>query len=599
MAFYLLATKCNRGILWYNVYYNWGKPDETMQAADNCVKAATDYYGPLHSETMDAYSLRSNLAGFYNKKTVALNDRQYVFSIIQQNIEHNFAYLTSTERSAYWNKYLPETTQMFAFAHVMNERESSFTDVLFDQQLLAKGLLLTAESTLQRAIDSDPAMSTTYQKIRQLRKKASDAKTTPKDAEKAVLEADRMERHISNTVSSLHRFLDFLKIHTDDVRGKLQQTDVAIEFVDYRVGKDSTMYAALVLSSHWKHARFVPLAEKNEIAAHSENLTPLIWKPILEVLGYAPKNIYFAPSGLLYQLPIESHMLEDERPICEAYNMYRLSSTRWLVYAGDSTEGKNAVVYGGLAYDTDVADMQKDALRYTQYRIKSSSSQRLRAAIVDDYSYLPGTKTEAESITQTINQTAKNGDHAEMMLGYQGTEASFKSLDGQFKRIIHIATHGFYQEDKNADMQSLDNALDRCGLLFAGANNKLQGMELPQGVDDGVLTALEISQLDLQGLSLVALSACETGQGHITSDGVFGLQRGFKKAGAQSVLMSLWKVDDEATCFLMTEFYKYWMGGKNKHDALEAAKQEVRSHKERHWDAPNYWAAFILLDGMD
>ena len=139
----------------------------------------------------------------------------------------------------------------------------------------------------------------------------------------------------------------------------------------------------------------------------------------------------------------------------------------------------------------------------------------------------------------------------------------------------------------------------RSGLLFSGADYKWFGESFPQGVDDGFLTALEISNLDFRGLDLVVLSACETGKGNIKGDGVFGLQRGFKMASANSILMSLWKVDDDATCLLMTEFYKNWINGKTKHDALEQAKQSVRLHKERGWDAPKYWAAFILLDGLN
>ena len=140
----------------------------------------------------------------------------------------------------------------------------------------------------------------------------------------------------------------------------------------------------------------------------------------------------------------------------------------------------------------------------------------------------------------------------------------------------------------------------RSGLLFAGAEYKWFGESMPDGVDDGFLTALEVSNLDFRGVDLVALSACETGKGSIRGDGVFGLQRGFKMAGANSILMSLWKVDDEATCLLMTEFYKNWIGErKTKHYALELAKQTVRSHSEKGWNAPKYWAAFILLDGLD
>ena len=140
----------------------------------------------------------------------------------------------------------------------------------------------------------------------------------------------------------------------------------------------------------------------------------------------------------------------------------------------------------------------------------------------------------------------------------------------------------------------------RSGLFMAGANYSMLGEDTPVGVDDGVLTAQEISLLNLRGSELVALSACDSAEGDIGFDGVFGLQRGFKKAGANSILMSLWKVDDEATCLLMTEFYKNWIGEKmSKHDALEAAKRTVRSHKEKGWDDPKYWAAFILLDGLD
>ena len=136
--------------------------------------------------------------------------------------------------------------------------------------------------------------------------------------------------------------------------------------------------------------------------------------------------------------------------------------------------------------------------------------------------------------------------------------------------------------------------------MMSGASDYLFGMGNATGMEDGILTAKEISKLDLRGLNLVALSACKTALGDISSEGVSGLQRGFKKAGAKSILMSLWKVDDEATCFLMKEFYKQWIEkGKTKYNALKIAKEEVRSHKEKKWDDPKYWAAFIMLDGIE
>ena len=589
------SGKSDLSSAWYKLalaYYYWEKPDEAMLAADNCVKTALDYYGPLHSETQDAYSLRSNFAGLYNNKVKALQDRQAIFGIIQKNVERNFAYLTTSERSAYWKKYLPETTQMFAFAHKMNEWDSSFTDALFNQQLLAKGLLLTAESSLQRAIDGDNSLKMSYQQIRQLRMKAADAKTLPRDASEATLEADRLERSLGTSASTLYQFLSFLKVSVKDVRAELKPSDIAVEFVDYRVGKDSTMYAALILSPHWQHVRFLPLIEAREIPRLSSNLTDRLWKPILNVVGNGVKNIYFSPSGQLYQLPIESHLLSDGRSIGEVYNMHRLSSTRWLALDADEKEGKDAVVYGGLAYDTSVSELMQNAKRYPRTEKERSVVSKTRGA-VSGLDYLPGTKTEAEAIVQMVNTVAVKELHADLLVGKEGTEVSFKSLDGHHKRIVHIATHGFYDSESAVSV----DALSRCGLYFAGADNALQGETIPTGTDDGILTAQEISSLDLRGLNLVSLSACQTGVGEITGDGVFGLQRGFKKAGAQSILMSLWPVDDAATCLLMTEFYRNWIAkGMTKHDALEQAKQTIRSHKEKGWDAPKYWAAFILLD---
>ena len=574
--------------VWYKLslaYYFWGKSNETMQAANQCVETAKDYYGPLHSVTLDAYSLRSNLAAFGNQKQVALNDRKEIFSIIQKNVERNFVYLTSTERSGYWNKYMPETTHMYAFAHKMQEWQSDFTDALYNQQLLAKGLLLTAESALQRTIDNDPVLRSSYQQIRQLRLKASDKKTLPDEADRATLEADRLERELGVKASGIRNFLDFMKVHVSDVYQRLTRDDVAIEFVDYRVGRDSVMYAALIMSPRWQHVRFLPLIEAKELTRHSDHLAPYVWQPILDVLGYQPKNIYFAPSGMLYLYPVESHRLTDGRLMCEAYRMHRLSSTRWLSYKNDDLQGHDAVVYGGIAYDEDT---DCDAVAATNDR----------GAVVG-LPYLSGSKNEAEFITQSINSIKQKDVQARMLLCHQATEASVKALSGRQTRILHIATHGFYQAGKKTDA-SLDNTLLRSGLFFAGANNVWPDGPFNRGANDGVLTADEISVLDLRGMTLTVLSACETGQGDVSGDGVFGLQRGFKKAGAQSILMSLWKVDDEATCLLMTEFYRNWIAEKmSKHDALEAAKQTVRSHKEKGWDAPKYWAAFILLDGLD
>ena len=140
-----------------------------------------------------------------------------------------------------------------------------------------------------------------------------------------------------------------------------------------------------------------------------------------------------------------------------------------------------------------------------------------------------------------------------------------------------------------------DKPMTRSGLLLAGCNHILNHETIPENSEDGILTAQEIASLDLRGLDLVVLSACETGLGDISSgEGVFGLQRGFKKAGAQTIIMSLWEVDDYATQLLMVEFFKKLGSGLSKRDAFNAAQEYVKSKTSD----PKYWAAFIIVDAL-
>jgi CHAT domain-containing protein len=178
---------------------------------------------------------------------------------------------------------------------------------------------------------------------------------------------------------------------------------------------------------------------------------------------------------------------------------------------------------------------------------------------------------------------------------------------------VHIATHGFHLPfQDHSDLDSIinnnstyeDDMLQRCGLVFAGANNVALGnRNIPDDIEDGILSASEIANLDLFNTELVVMSACQTGLGMVGDDGVFGLQRAFKKAGAQSVMMTLWSVDDKVTQKLMTEFYKGLMYGLSKYDALKNAQQQIRqmtftnSTGERHsGNNPYYWAPFVILD---
>lgn len=164
----------------------------------------------------------------------------------------------------------------------------------------------------------------------------------------------------------------------------------------------------------------------------------------------------------------------------------------------------------------------------------------------------------------------------------EASKKAFLSLSNTGVNIIHLATHGSYWGDKKS---SEEESMNKSVLAFSGAN-----------VDTcGIVTASEVSHMNLRACDMVVLSACDTGRGKLGSDGVFGLQRGFKNAGVYTLLISLKSVYDDATALLMLEFYKGVMNGESKIEALVKAQQVL---KENGYKDAKYWTPFVLLDAF-
>lgn len=396
-----------------------------------------------------------------------------------------------------------------------------------------------------------------------------------------------------------------------DVRSVLKENEVAIEFIEFPLwNQNQSMYAALTLRKDSEYPKIIGLFEKNQLKQVSDTLyyqckdmTDLVWKPLKSDLQ-GIKNIYFSPSGVLHKIGIEY------LPGMENYNIYRLSSTRELVTKHEKRKGNNAVLYGGLKYDAKIdSTSTTKSLAFIDKVFKNRGdvkSMGLRGGKEN----LKHTKIEVD----TIGEYLKDAQWTCLLdTAALGTEESFKSLSGKGISNLHIATHGFYytlDEVANANYDFLqsdtyiiteeDKTLMRSGLLMSGANHILNGDSIPDNVEDGLLTAKEIADVDLRGLDLVVLSACQTGLGDISQgEGVFGLQRGFKKAGANTILMSLWEVDDKATQILMTKFYKNYLAGQSKRESLLSAQKYLREYDNGRYNDPKYWAAFIMLDGLE
>lgn len=559
--------------------------------------------------------------------------KQYIVSS-QPYILNSFVELSPNLRESLWTrKFASNYNKLFPYIVEKNMNKESISELYDNTCLFAKGILLNTDIVIRNLIleSGDSSLIKKYNALSSNISIYNKLIETP--INKRLINADslssviqRQEMELANKSKAYGDYAHNLTINWRDVQGKLGDDDIAIEFLDFPIiNTDSTLYVALTLKRGYDSPRMVTLFEKKQLNAIPSNVyytrtdvAGLVWKPLENELK-GVKNIYFSPSGELHRIGIEYLPISKTENICDVYTLHRLSSTRQLAIVQDEIKGNNAILYGGINYDDKSKTISADSASENKTPYRTASIYR---TIVDSltlrnsYDYLEGTKKEVDLI---VDDMKKHRVPYNYYNGTYGTEESFKKLDGTKPKVMHIATHGFYLTEEeaektrfarpeldllsdggnNASRQIEHKPMTRSGLLFSGCNHAIHHEQIPDGEEDGILTAQEISTLDLRGLDLVVLSACQTGLGDIISgEGVFGLQRGFKKAGAKTIIMSLWNVNDESTMKMMTSFYHYYLEGMSKESAFHAAQEELRKDCSPQQERPD-WAAFIMLDGLN
>ena len=601
-------------------YYNQGVAYVGKMQLDSAIcylLKAEEIYRIQHQSKQHAFVLAKLLScylhtGEYDKIEYYIDE---LIKSASNDLLSSFSDLTYNERSKYielYSRLLGEQIPMYMYYVPTDKLEA----LAYDALLLIRGALLNSENNLRRVINEkhDASLNKIWEELKANRFILS--KEIEKDSLVRKTNVDSLQKVIYSLEDSLiikcKAYGDItknMKLKWQDIQKSLSSSDVAIEFLSFPIENDSVMYAALTLRKDDRSPKLVPLFEEKQLknisdslCYQSKDMTQLVWGPLYPELQ-GVKNIYFSPSGALYNIGIEY------LPGMEDYNIYRLSSTRELVNRRAINGNNRAVLYGGLDYEAklDTLSQSRSRTRFNEKFVDHSDVRNMKYR--GGQENLTHTLDEVEQIEKELKKTQWQCLLDTLSLG---TEESFKSLSGKKINTLHIATHGFYYTPEesvnigydfllpNDQMSAEDKSLSRSGLLMSGANHILDGDSIPENVEDGILTAKEIADVDLRSLDMVVLSACQTGLGDISQgEGVFGLQRGFKKAGANSILMSLWEVNDEATQILMTQFYKNLVSGQSKRQSLHSAQKYLREFNNGRFNEPKYWAAFILLDGID
>jgi CHAT domain-containing protein len=468
---------------------------------------------------------------------------------------------------------------------------------------------------------NNPVLLKEYDEWIILQKEISVLYSTPvemrnKDVAELESKANSLERSLVTSSQDFSDYRKGLQITWEDVKKSLKPDEAAIEFTDFKRrekdGGDAVTYCALLLKANSEYPEMIKLFTEDQLTAiisrssannfngineiygtagkQDEKLYNLIWKPLEEYLR-GMKNVYISPSGLLYKISFPAISNGKDVYLCDKFKIQVKGSTGNISGQNLFTLNNNpaALVFGGIRYSRNNSDTQV-------------------------WNYLEGTKNEGDAINSILE---KGKIEVRYLTDNNATETFFKQNAPKYN-VLHIATHGFFFADPNEvrfeekkqeveygqitfrgatrgfgvnSFVNNENPLMRSGLVLAGANDVWINAEKGE-TDDGVLTAQEVTQIDMRKNDLVVLSACETGLGDIKgNEGVYGLQRALKMAGVKYIIMSLWEIPDKETVEFMGTFYNNLLKVKDIREAFYGTQKTMRAKYD-----PYFWGAFVLME---
>jgi CHAT domain-containing protein/Tfp pilus assembly protein PilF len=616
--------------------------------------------GPDHPSV--ALSL-DNLATLYHgwekpAKAAPFYDR--TFGTLARQFEYYFTYMSEKERLAFLATVKDRFPAYFSFCLTYHQQIPELAGKMYDVILWQKSFIAQSAAALRakirasgdaeslRVLDELTAKKSELAKLAGAPPESDAQKQAARQQriEQLEKEANELEKELVKRSGALSEEKRLARVTWQQVRDALKLDEAAVEIVRFQFhdGKkwtDSNYYVALIVTPQSQQPAFVVLGEQKNLegaplddydglvaepnpnvpqkAGQGRKFYAAFWQPLETALGSA-KRVYFSPDGVLSQVSLSVVPRADGKLLMEAYDLRTVTSTKDLLRQPVKPAANAALLVGNPKFDMTEAEqhaaVQASPQQGTQVAKATEApggdsastrgaSLRSRDLRGGELKPLPGTQQEVQDVSELLR---KQGWKVETDTQSQALEERVKAAHAP--RVLHLATHGFFETDQQVkhterdalqDQQKasgLEDPMLRSGVYLAGANRVLKGGAPPADMDDGVLTAFEATQLNLQGTELVVLSACETGLGKAQDgEGVFGLQRGLQEAGAQAVVMSMWSVPDEQTRELMTLFYQKWLAGTEKHEALRQAQQEMRAKtkSEDGRDQPFFWGAFVLV----
>lgn len=586
---------------------DYEKAAEHYQAAYSIKKSI---YGENSVLLMD---LISNLAVTYwalNRPDQSIPLFKKSMQLATRQVAYIFPNLNESEQVQFYQKLKEDFERFNTIAIGWADKDDELVAQMFQNRTIIKSLQFFTNQRRSNHIGAknNPELNELVSRLKDCRDRLGHLYQLPlhqlgTSANVAALEKEvgALEKTISLRTSEV-LYADNLtaeEVRWQSLVSKLKPNEAIVEMVRFRKYDlqtsrkknyfgfaDSVYYAALVLTSETHRKPEVILFKeggnletryynyyKNAMKynVQDELSYHFFWEPIEARLA-GKDRIYFSSDGVYHRINVNTlRDVNTGRFLLEKFDIvYLLNPIQFLENKQPTTKMKHdAVLMGDPVFDIDV------------------SKPRERAVDYNHFAGLPGTQDEILAIDKLLKARAWK---TSVFLRGAATENNLKLV--RSPAILHLASHGFFSSDiVSLNAEAKKEFLFHSGLVLTGANKSLStGSTSFQ--NDGIVTAFEVMSLDLTNTRLVVLSACETGLGKIENgEGVFGLQRSFMQAGARNVLISLWKVDDEATRDLMIKFYQYLADGNSLHDSLKKAQADQAKLLLN----PSKWGGFVLV----
>lgn len=577
-------------------------PDKAQEFYEDAQKKYSKVFSDVHPKYVEVLG---RIARMYYVKKEYKKSVKYLSKVLDKHKEYintTFAVLSEREKAKNWEQIRPDFEFFTHLVIQLQPKKKKLLNELYDNILLTKGILLGQSQKMRNEIykrSPDDTLRINFEKWQLKKIQLNSALAlSPEQLKQENIDVRTLQKEIEDLSKILSRQSSDFAAATNqkalswkDIQKNLKSKEYAVEIIRYREFDkeftDSVKYIALVLPSDGK-IQLAQMGDGNkmedgdlqyyrnnvEFSLEDYDSYDTYWKPIGDKIDKNAGKIYLSCDGVYNQLNVETFRMGESDFVIDNYFIAQLTSTRQIAEKEvNNVFPNNFVLFGNPLFYIDHKGAQS-------------------------FPTLLGAEREVEIISNQLEEGNKN---VTTYLKGDAEEKQIKGLNSQNNTVYHIATHGIFKEDisqeereRSAVLGTYNDPLMRSGLLFAGGGDRVQNKSVHEyNKADGILTASEVATMNINS-PLFILSACETGRGESkVGEGVYGLQSAFLLAGADALLMSLFKVDDDATQELMRIFYTKWKETGDKRVAIREAKRELRQNLD--YADPIYWGAFVMI----